>query len=154
MWGNYACKSEGLCLKFQFDVDLEKSFKLDEGIKIDPLKVKYKKGIPNFNYIRFKLGIAQDLNSSNEYFLGTKSETWKYESEVRLIIENMFGQFDSDYVGVRFKPEYLKGVIMGCNSTEEDKDTIKKIIECNQEYSHIKVLQLKKSEEFFGFVTI
>lgn len=151
MWGYYADKNRGVCLTLQFDEKMEKSFELESGIKITPLDIKYEKAIPKFNYIRYKLKINQDLNYSNQYFLGTKSDNWQDESEVRLILEKRSGQFDSEYVGVKFKPKYLKEVIFGCNSTEEDKNTIKEIIKCNSEYSHVKILQIKKSEEFFGF---
>jgi hypothetical protein len=98
------------------------------------------------------LGIKQDTSSVNQYFLGTKSEDWKKESEVRVIIENLPGKiFDSEYVGVRFKPFCLKEIIFGCNSLGEDKNVINNIIESNIEYSHVKRIQLKKSEEWFGY---
>jgi hypothetical protein len=152
MWGNYADKSKGVCLKFQFEFDIEKSFEFENGIKISPLPVKYTQSIPRFNYIRMMLGIKQDINSVNQYFLGTKSEDWQKESEVRLIIENSSGKiFDSEYVGVRFNPFCLKEIIFGCNSFGEDKNVITKIIDCIPEYSHVKIIRLNKSEKFFGF---
>ena len=151
MWGYYADKHRGVCLKLQFDEEIEKSFELEPGIKINPLEIKYERAIPRFNYIRYKLNIKQDLNSSNQYFLGTKSDDWRDESEVRLILEKLSGQFDSEYVEVKFKPEYLKEVIFGCNSTEENRNTIREIIKCNSEYSHVKIFQIEKSEKFFGF---
>ena len=144
MWGNYADKSRGVCLKFEFNSDFEKSFELEPDIKISPLPLIYKKGIPSFNYIRYKLKIKQDINSPNQYFIGTKSKEWKDESEVRIVIEKEPGENFEKYVGVKFKPRYLKEIILGCISSKDDNDMIQKIIKCNTEYSHVKFTQLRK----------
>lgn len=150
MWGNYADKSKGVCLKFQLENEIEESFELHD-IKIAPLYVDYKKVIPTFNYIRHKLGIKQDINSTSQYYFGIKSNQWEDESEVRLIIENSREKFKKDYEPVIFRAICLKEVIFGCNSEKEDKDLISKIINCNPEYSHVKITKLKKSNEWFGF---
>lgn len=155
MWGDYADKNRGICLRFLFDNDFEKSFELDPGINISPLPILYKKGIPTFNYIRKQLGIQQEISSSNQYYLGVKSEDWKDESEVRIVIEKGPGQnFESEYVGVEFKPKYLKEVVLGCMSSKEDKETVQKIVRCNPDYSHVKFTELKKSNKWFGFDSI
>lgn len=151
MWGNYADKSRGVCMKFQFAEEFEESFELDNSLNISPLWIAYEKGIPTFNYIRYKLQIKQDFNSANQYFIGTKSEEWIDESEVRIILEKTIGEFENEYVGVKFKPEYFKEIIIGCLSSKEDKNTINQIIKRNSEYSHVKFTELKKSDTRFGF---
>lgn len=151
MWGNYADKSKGICLKFQFENEIEESFKLKKGITIAPLRIDYKNAIPTFNHIRHKLGIRQDVDSTSQYYFGIKSKYWEDESEVRLIIDTSTHKFEKDYETVTFRASCLKEIILGCNSEQEDSDVISNIIHCNPEYSHVKIKQLKKSEKRFGF---
>lgn len=43
MWGTYADKHRGICLRFQFDIDFEKSFDIESEIYISQLPIIYKK---------------------------------------------------------------------------------------------------------------
>lgn len=151
MWGNYADKSKGVCLKFVFDDPLTNSFCLNENLKILPLKIEYRKDIPSFNYITYRLGKDQEINSSSQYFMGIKSEDWKEESEVRLVLATSKGEFERDYEGAKFYPRCLKEIILGCNTSKEDREIFENIVKCNPEYSKVKVQSLKKSDKWFGF---
>jgi hypothetical protein len=151
MWGNYADKSKGVCLKFEFDNPIKNSFCLEENFKILPLRIDYRKDIPYFNYIRYRLYKNQDINSSSRYFMGIKSADWEDESEVRLVFAKLKGEFENDFEGAKFYPGCLKEIILGCNATMEDKEIFENIVKCNPEYSHIKVQSLKKSDKWFEF---
>lgn len=151
MWGNYADKSRGVCLKFLFENELKNSFNLDSDVEVAPIKVIYEGKIPVFNYIRYKLGIKQGMSSSAQYYLGIKSNDWKDESEVRLVIRKSQEPFKDEYIGIRYNANCLKEIILGCNSTDEDKALFESLINCNPEYSHVNVIKLAKSKRNFEF---
>jgi hypothetical protein len=124
---------------------------LQNNFKILPLKIDYRMDVPKFNYIRHRLYKNQDINSSSQYFMGIKSEDWKDESEVRLVLEKLKGEFERDYEDAKFYPRCLKEIILGCNSSKGDREIFEDIVKCNSDYSHIIVQSLKKSDKWFGF---
>ena len=57
--------------------------------------------------------------------LTTKDKNWRYEQEVRLIINN-HEEFNWESFSIGATP--LKAIIYGTKTSEEDKDTISEIL--------------------------
>jgi len=120
MWGIYADRSRGACLV----IDEEKL--LDENR--DVLAISFNKWI-DVDYNRISLPKLVPRNTPLEtifkdnykQMLGYKHYSWCFEQERRLIGINL-------PPSLSLKNGVIKGVVMGCRSTEEDKTRLIKII--------------------------
>ncbi len=148
-WANYADKHFGICMKFKGEIiETMNSFYCEEGEFISPLPVEYSKEIPEFNYIKNRLGFNK--KSSIQHFFGIKSMEWIDECEVRFIYENYTDQLE-DYLQVRFDTSLLEKIYLGCNFQEFDIKQIKKILSL-EEYQHVKISRMVKSPKSFRLI--
>lgn len=58
----------------------------------------------------------------------TKHEDWKYENEWRLKI-NLANPSENISEVWEFEPDALEGIVLGINTTTEDEERIKKLVE-------------------------
>jgi len=124
MWAHYADSHKGVCLKFDIleDTDLFSPAK----------KVEYSKIYPEYDYLTNKNDFV------NQMFF-TKSNEWSYEGEVR-VLKNKRGNY-------KFNPKALKEIILGCKISEDDKQTLTKVIKTY--YPECQIKQAVKSENSF-----
>ena len=124
MWAHYADSHKGVCLKFDILKDLD-SF-------LVPVKVDY-----NSQYINFDC-----LSSSLLEVLRRKSPDWEYEDEYRII--------KTDHQGLwEIKQNCLVGIIFGCRTSEEDKESIKRLASTSG-FTNIIYFEAKMKKGSYG----
>jgi hypothetical protein len=125
MWAHYADAHRGICLKF----DVEEDARFFSPSKL----VKYHVDYPVYDYLA-----ERDEFVSKLFF--TKSRDWEYEGEVR-VLKNRKGNYE-------FKSSALKEVIFGCKISEEDKNTLTKILRVH--YPACELRQARQSNHSFS----
>lgn len=124
MWAHYADSHKGVCLKFDILEDTE--------FFSPAKKVSYTNEYPVYNYLK-------DKNDFVKQMFFTKSNEWSYEGEIR-VLKNKKENY-------KFNEKCLKEVIFGCNTSESDKKTLKKIMK--QYYPATKLKQAVKKNSMF-----
>jgi len=104
MWSHYADNHKGVCLIFS-SKDMHAA-----------RKVNYEINYPNVSY--FNDDEEKKVNA--RYF--TKAINWKYEDEYRVVVPNFARQ------KIKFPPESLTGVIIGCCMPDKDIEELSKIL--------------------------
>jgi hypothetical protein len=126
LWSHYADSHKGVCLKF--DVLADSDF------FVFPLKVKYQKKFPVFNYLKDSKRIFDTL-------IKTKSDVWAYEEEVR-VLKLMFGSHS-------FKKTTLVEIIFGCKSDASEINRIKQLA-INNGYGHLTFKKAVMMQRQYG----
>ena len=112
LWAHYANSHKGFCIEYDLDLLLQ-TYKSNN---IYQFPVIYKKNPPS---IDFKDVInAVDSNSIVQKMGGYKSMRWKYEEEIRIVIDD-FGIHSYNY-------QALKSIYFGLRMEENDKLEIMK----------------------------
>lgn len=110
LWAHYANSHKGFCIEYD-------SIKLEDSevyaFNVNKILIKYQDSPPS-------IGIEDILDKNKSSFLeklfGTKSQTWSYEKEIRLLY---------DAFGVRkYNPFSLKSVYFGLNMDDSQQNTI------------------------------
>ncbi len=112
MWSHYADKHKGICLVFA----LADTCPLENEIywkRMSMSPVNYS-NLKSVNYLKSKEAAINNL-----FF--TKSNDWNYENEWRMFI------LEENVKFIKFKPEFLKGVIFGVNVSEDEIIRFKKL---------------------------
>jgi len=97
MWSHYADKHNGICVGFSFP------YLYDNGFILCPVK-----------YLNELKPLAGDATLVNVilYWLTSKSENWKYESEIRAIRKTTNKE---SYEYFKYDKKYIKEIVFGCN---------------------------------------
>lgn len=135
MWSHYADSHKGLCLVFDILHD-RKFFRI-------PLQVEYPPSYPKFNYIRYK---KTKENLLIQFLLGTKSQDWNYESEVRVVKDSIdYPAFRGE---IKFDKACLVEVIFGFKLSRDQKkiDFLKNLFNCFGYSPDFFKMELKESE--------
>lgn len=142
-WANYANKHQGICMKFNGELPFN-YYRNGELVDFIPIEYCSNDQIPEGNYIKDKLFRDKLLA---QYFLGTKSNEWKDEEEIRLAYFSEAAILE-DYISYEFDPKYLEEVYIGCKITD---DELKVIIECLsvKKYDHVDVYRLEMDDKKF-----
>ena len=125
MWSHYANKHKVVCLTF----DMSKDTSLFSSTSL--LKVEYPGEYPRFQYVKYFLENFDQPKKGEllQFTVATKSEEWKYESEIRLV---RWAVKHNPFRGaVKFKREALVGVTFGYKSQRGEIDKVLKTIECS-----------------------
>jgi hypothetical protein len=133
LWSHYTECHTGVCLKF--DVLADPLF-----FSV-PLPVIYQKEYPYYNHSVNQRELANKL-------ILTKSDSWSYEGEVRVIKFHPPGLH-------KFNKLSLVEIIFGCRSNEESIIQIKEAVK-NNGYNHVTYRKAvcKKDEYGFDFINI
>lgn len=115
MWAHYTEDHKGVCLEFDHTKD--------EAFFTPFKKVTYVKAYPIYNYYNDKNNVVAQL-------MLHKSSHWKYEKEIRLI-KKKSGIYS-------FNPESLIGIYFGDRTSEEQIQTILKLVRERQKYNQTK----------------
>jgi len=121
MWGIYADKSRGACLV----IDEEKL--LDENRDILAtsfnkwVDVDYTKRIIQPKLVPLNTPVEEIFKENYIQMLGYKHPSWSHEQERRIVGINMPPTLS-------LKNGVIRGVVMGCRSTKDDKTRLSKII--------------------------
>lgn len=109
----------------------------------DPQKSSLLYSVQKVNYIDERPVVSSDRWEKT--FLA-KSKDWEYEKEYRMII--LFDEEDqsTDKYNIKFPPEIVKSVYIGCKAEQETIEYIKRI--CNKdEWRHLKIFQFDIDEK-------
>jgi hypothetical protein len=128
MWSHYADKHHGVCIEFDSKL-LKKSFKEDSMF----CKTNYIKRIKTKKLSKHK-------EKAIQYWISSKGKEWKYEKETRIIL----GSQKEDTVP--FDINSIRGIIFGCNLTEDEKIDCEKLIFDDKKYNWIKTSEMIISE--------
>lgn len=134
MWSHYSNSHKGFCLQFNRAI-LSEQFYVGN--------VKYKAQYPTFS----EFANANMAGMSNVMLL-RKSPHWKYEKEVRLIVDLGSNEDNAHNRLFKYKPEALTGIIFGCQMPEVDKVTIRNIF--NGSTHKISYYQAEKSRDSYS----
>lgn len=118
MWSHYANKHYGVCLIF--DNLVENKFTDIPDSRLTTVPVNYKP-FDEINYFENKFEGIRNL-------FGKKSIEWEYENEYRIVILEPEGI-------VKFKPEFLTGIIFGLKVSDEEIDNF--ISNCKRKYLNL-----------------
>ena len=132
MWSHYADSHGGVCIGFGTNLLLKTFTKI--------FWVKYKIKFPELNLLKMPIDSMYDI-------LANKSNEWQYEKEVRILGDTK-GNFP-------FMKEAVKEVIFGIRSTEEQRNTIVRLVnQCKYKVTLKKGVFSKENYEikFVNFV--
>ncbi len=107
MWSHYAFNHEGACLQFEVAKDIRTFGKA--------LPVEYNDDYPVFNWFK-------DDKDKYQHAMLRKHVGWSYERESRIVILEEAHQY------IRFHPESLRGIIIGCRTGEDTIATLHELI--------------------------
>ena len=125
MWSHYTEDHKGVCLQFNpsdklFSEKCERMIYVDEFPNIDSKRI---------------------INEPNNFLFFTKSNEWRYESEVRVIK-------DSNSLH-SFSPKSLIAIYFGVNCDPDDVKKIKDIINNHSQYENVSFHKMNLSTEGF-----
>ncbi len=130
MWAHYANKHEGFCLEFEKSELLENNFNQ----KLRLIKVNYSNRLPKLSLV--------DMNNDDRLikkFVGTKSRSWSYEEEIR-IISNKFGK-------IHYRQSALKSIYFGLRMSDKHKTKITNALEGRD----IQYFQINQEKTTYAF---
>lgn len=131
MWAHYGSSHRGFCLEFDAEI-LKQTFYCS--------RVRYRKQYPTFSDF-----VRSDLEEIARTFVLTKSNHWKYEKEVRLILNAEAEDGTQCDRVVKYPPEALTGIIFGCCISETDKGRVADAVRKNGNGVDVTFCQLEKS---------
>lgn len=128
MWAHYAGQHTGFCLEFDVDNEFFRR----------AAKVEYEASLPRINV----LSLADPPEGKAAKKLLIKARDWEYEQEWRIVD---FGKFEEIQT---FPAEALRGVILGCRASPEDKKNVFRW--CSERKHGPALYQAKEKQEEFG----
>lgn len=149
MWAHYAAGHTGFVLELDGSDEFFKgNFSLPGFAK--PERVEYRLERP-----RMTVEDTSEETSLKEIFF-VKGSHWRYESEWRYLKNvNDADKKSKDANGFdvhlfRLPSKCVKGVILGCYSSEKLKNKILNLRRDNPEFGHLQILQARTSETDYG----
>ena len=130
LWAHYAYSHFGFCI--EFDLDLLKSGYRNNLLSFD---VKYKNRPPEIDFSDISSNAKKIFNK----LVGFKSKRWEYEEEYRIITD-----FSGEYF---YPPNAIKSIYFGVRTTEENKNSIKKVLR-GRGVKFYQIIQKEKSYQF------
>lgn len=137
MWSHYADSHKGVCFEFDFSILPYLG---------NPSEVNY----PEDLCLERQLGNGKNPEDFGIYVATTKLANWKYEEEVRLIVDtkhplmntrNNKHSENEKYLHIEFNPINLTKIIFGLNSNiAEEEDMIKFVTDKNMKLKFEKMI--------------
>ena len=140
IWAHYANEHKGFVVEFDSNNDFFKPKEMDNNIYNGLQKVNYSPIRP------YKLLVENEW----EDILLTKSLEWEYEEEYRIIKRlNETEPIKGDMYLFKFPKEMIKAIYCGCNMIVDDVIRISKILDNDEELSHIKIYKARVSDKYY-----
>ena len=137
MWSHYADDHKGAVIEFHAQ--------LEDSAFLVAQRVRYESTIPIFTHEMMKELQADGLF---DMITLTKSKDWEYEKEWRVVTTMRDKSKDCEIL--RFPPEEVAAIYLGCRTTDECKREIIEIM--NDKYPDAKIYQGRKHEREFSLV--
>lgn len=124
MWDIYAGGSKGVCLIFDTAI-------VGDYYNFKGQKVRYFKALPKYFF---------DASGKMEigHIVFAKTMEYKFENEIREVINFQFE--DKIDRNIKFNPIALKGIILGPNCSEKNKEIIQCLIN-KKKYRHVELIE-------------
>ena len=137
MWSHYTDNHTGAVIEFHAQ--------LEDSAFLVAQRVRYESTIPVFT-----LEMANERRADElfDMITLTKSKDWEYEKEWRVV--TTMRDKSKDYEILRFPPEEVAAIYLGCRTTDECKREIIEI--ANAKYPNAKIYQARKHEREFSLV--
>jgi hypothetical protein len=132
MWGHYADRHCGFCIRFEFERDPELSKVI--------FPIDYEPTFPNLEHEEEGL-----IEAALEHSL-KKSEKWSYEREWRLIGQVPEGESNGVELFAAYRPEAITGIVFGVRTPDLHKALIRKILRDHR----VEYLQAEKQSHNFA----
>jgi len=133
MWGHYADRHRGFCIRFEFQHDPELSKLL--------YPVDYE---PTFPEIKERDESLEKALSSTL----TKSEKWSYEREWRIVGRVPEGDSNAGELFATYRPAAITGIIFGVRTPDLHKSLIRKVLQDRR----VAYLQAEKQSQKFALL--
>ena len=152
MWSHYAEEHTGFVLMFDSSHDFFKGeISLPGFAKPEPVQYKSERPCTTVEEVIVKKATVPTI------FL-TKGSDWQYEKEWRYLkflndADERHGEPNTPPVELfRLPPKCIKGVILGCGSSKELKDTIVALQRDDPEFEHLQIQQAGASAKHYQLV--
>ncbi|CAI1577226.1 DUF2971 domain-containing protein [Serratia marcescens] len=149
MWAHYADSHKGFVIEFDSDSDFFKQKRSDVDEFGFLREVKYQKVRPSV--------VLTDIKDFTIFL--TKGIEWSYEKEWRMMlpIDNAdtvvnLGSGTPSVNLFNFPSTAVKSIIMGCRMDEEKKEEIRRCVEYDEDYNHVKLLNTKIDNKEYRLV--
>lgn len=137
MWGNYADNHKGIVIEFD---DAHPFFNPD--CEITSFVHKLKEVV----YVDERISMNSDEWGENEKTFLPKSKDWEYENEYRMTILLEENDRNHNRFNIKFPPEIITAVYIGCKATEETKKYVNNLSNKKQ-WKHLKIHQYEVDEK-------
>lgn len=154
MWGHYAESHKGFVIEFD-----EKHPFFDQRKKIGEIqgyvrKVNYFRERPKLTIYDSSKSEEENINNLIEKFIWAKNIDWEYEQEWRMIYtfrnkENIVIKITPDIYLFPLPIDCVRGIIMGCRISEENKGRLISFLKDHAKYRHIHIYQATEDEKEF-----
>ena len=134
MWAHYAKQHTGFCLEFDIDNDFFRPI-------TRAIKVEYDSLLPEIDIMQLRNYPRNELAEK----LLTKANDWEYEKEWR-IVDHKNGP------GIqRFPDDALRGVILGCRISQENKEDKENVLRwCRKRKHPPSLYEAREKQKEFG----
>jgi hypothetical protein len=150
MWAHYSSNHTGFVIQFD-----EKHPFFDRGSEIGHLKkVRYSITRPEVTLLDPTLSDMEHIHQWINDIFCVKSEHWQYEQEWRMIVtlrncQNVIASQQDDIYLFEIPKSCIKGIILGCKMSTENKERVLNILSNDDEYRHVSIRQAEMDEREF-----
>ena len=137
MWSYYTDNHTGAVIEFHAQ--------LEDSAFLVAQRVRYESTIPVFT---LEMVNERRVDELFDMITLTKSTDWEYEKEWRVVTTMHDKSKDNEIL--RFPPEEVAAIYLGCRTTDESKREIIEI--ANDKYLNAKIYQARKHEREFSLV--
>ena len=166
MWAHYADKHKGLCFEFKKEIELYlNNYEVKQCLYNENIENTEKQNEWNTNILKYLMKLKEirkleelkkdeyildrvsydNVNNKNEYLL-TKDNSWRYENEIRMVL-NYDAIKENDYQRTFiFHKQCLTGIYFGVRTSPDVVEKYKSLCSVvNNKNNPIKLYQLKHS---------
>jgi len=146
MWAHYSHNHSGFCVGLRTEVifAVMNALAKEHELLLDIVKIDYSDRMPQINFFQSMLSENRDADIIK--LLSTKSTHWSYEKEYRLTLWERVSQ------SIRFLPEIIDSIFMGCRISPRNRDRILDIAQQLEVPAFEGTLSSKRFEILFNQV--
>lgn len=154
MWAHYSNGHRGFVIEFdETHSYFDRRTKPDE-IRRHLKKVIYSKQRPEIMFYDSRISESENLDIWISKFFWNKGDSWEYEQEWRMFdilkdCQKKIPKGNEDVYLFSLPLDCVKGVILGCKMSEENRRSFINLLQSDKKYSHIKIKQAVMDEKDF-----
>lgn len=154
MWAHYSDSHQGFVIEFDEKHNYFDRRTKPEEIRRHLKKVTYSKKRPEILFYDSRLSDSENLDIWINKFFWNKSDFWEYEQEWRMFdtlsdCKRKIKKNNQDIYLFPLPLDCIKGIILGCRMSEENKSNFINLLQSDKKYSHIKIYHAVIDEKEF-----